>query len=69
MRVMGFWQVELDEESQVLTTLNTSFGPFGINGAPEVWQHKLQEHIERLKGVEVIADDFVIVGYGNTPTA
>ena len=41
----GFWQVELDEESSMLTTFNTPFGryrwkrmPFGINSAPEVWQ-------------------------------
>ena len=42
--------------------------PFGIKSAPEVWQRKMREHIEGLKGVEVIADDFVIVGYGDTPT-
>ena len=70
----GFWQVELDEESSMLTTFNTPFGryrwkriPFGINSAPEVWQRRMREHIEGLKGVEVIADDFVIVGYGNIP--
>ena len=60
----GFWQVELDEESSMLTTFNTPFGryrwkrmPFGINSAPEVWQRRMREHIEGLKGVEVIADD------------
>ena len=70
----GFWQVELDDESSSLTTFNTPFGryrrkrmPFGINSAPEVWQRKMREHVEGLKGVEVIADDFVIVGFGNTP--
>ena len=70
----GFWQVELDDESSSLTTFNTPFGryrwkrmPFGINSAPEVWQRKMREHIEGLKGVEVIADDFVIVGFGNRP--
>ena len=42
--------------------------PFGIKSAPEIWQRKMREHIEGLKGVEVIADDFVIVGFGNTPT-
>ena len=41
--------------------------PFGINRAPEVWQRKMREHIAGLKEVEVIADDFVIVGFGNTP--
>ena len=70
----GFWQVELDQASRLLTTFNTPFGrycwkrmPFGINSAPEVWQRKMQEHIEGLYGVEVIADDFVVVGFGNTP--
>lgn len=70
----GFQQVELDEESSMLTTFNTPFRryrwkrmPFGINSAPEVWQRRMREHIEGLKGVEVIADDFVIVGYSNTP--
>ena len=70
----GFWQVELDDESSSLTTFNTPFGryrwkrmPFGINSAPEVWQRRMREHIEGLAGVEVIADDFVIVGFGNTP--
>ena len=63
----GFWQVELDDESSSLTTFNTPFGryrwkrmPFGINSAPEIWQRKMREHVEGLKGVEVIADDFVI---------
>ena len=41
--------------------------PFGINSAPEVWQRKMRGHIEGLKGVEVIADDFAIVGFGNKP--
>ena len=41
--------------------------PFGINSAPEVWQQKMQEHVEGLHGVEVIADDFVLVGFGSTP--
>lgn len=69
----GFWQVKLDEESSFLTTFNTPFGrfrwmrmPFGINSAPEVWQRKMHEFAENLKGVEVIADDFLVSGYGNT---
>jgi hypothetical protein len=27
----------------------------------------MQEHVEGLHGVEVIADDFVVVGFGSTP--
>ena len=37
--------------------------PFGICSAPEVWQLTLHEFGE--EGVEVIADDFLIAGFGN----
>ena len=36
--------------------------PFGIRSAPEVFQRK----IEGSRGLEVIADDFVVVGYGES---
>ena len=69
----GFWQVKLDEASSYLTTFNTPFGryrwkrmPFGINSAPEVWQQRMNEIAEGLKGVEVIADDFLVCGFGDT---
>ena len=69
----GFWQVELDEASSYLTTFNTPFGryrwkrmPFGVNSAPEVWQRRMHEFVEGLNGVEVIADDFLVCGYGPT---
>ena len=69
----GFWHVKLDEESSYLTTFNTPFGryrwkrmPFGISSAPEVFQRKMNELVSDLKGIEVIADDFVVVGYGET---
>ena len=69
----GFWHVKLDEESSYLTTFNTPFGryrwkrmPFGISSAPEVFQRKMNELFSDLKGIEVIADDFVVVGYGET---
>ena len=67
----GFWHVTLDEESSFLTTFNTPFGryrwkrmPFGIKSAPEVFQRKMHEVIEELVQVEVVADDFVVVGRG-----
>ena len=70
----GFWQVELDQASSRFTTFNTPFGrycwkrmPFGISSAPEVWQRKMHEHVKGLHGVEVIADDFVVVGFRSTP--
>ena len=40
--------------------------PFGICSAPEVFQRRMTEMVEGLKGVEVIADDFLIIGYGDT---
>ena len=69
----GFWQKKLDRESSYKTTFNTPFGryrwlrmPFGISSAPEVWQRTMHEFVEGLQGVEVIADDFVIAGFGDT---
>lgn len=40
--------------------------PFGIKSAPEIFQRKMHELIEGLNGVEVIADDFLVVGYGDS---
>ena len=69
----GFWQKRLDLESSYKTTFNTPFRhyrwlrmPFGISSAPEVWQRTMHEFIEGLHGVEVMADDFIIAGFGDT---
>ena len=69
----GFWQISLDDRSSMLTCFNTPFGryrwmrmPFGINSAPEVWQRTMNQLVEGLKGTEVIHDDFLIVGCGDT---
>ena len=69
----GFWQIELDHESSLLTTFNTPFGryrwkrmPFGVNSAPEIWQRRMHEFVEDLRGVEVIADDFLVCGHGES---
>ena len=69
----GFWHVLLDEPSSFLTTFHTPFGryrwkrmPFGICSAPEVFQRQMHQVIEGLHGVEVVADDFVVVGFGDT---
>ena len=58
----GFWHVELDDESSLLTTFNTPFGryrfkrlPFGLSSLPEVFQRRMHEVIEGLHGCEVIA--------------
>ena len=39
--------------------------PFGICSAPEIFQQRMHQLIEGLQGVEVIADDFVVVGRGS----
>ena len=69
----GFWHITLDNASSYLTTFNTPFGrfrwrrmPFGIRSAPEVFQRRMHELIEGMPQVEVIADDFVVVGKGDT---
>ena len=52
----GFWQVQLDKPSSLLTTFNTPFGryrwlrlPFGIKTAPEEYQRRIHESIQGLK--------------------
>ena len=40
--------------------------PFGISSAPEVFQRRMHELIEGLSGIEVVADDFVVAGFGDT---
>ena len=69
----GFRQVDLHEESSQLTVFQTPWGrcrfhrmPFGINPAPEIFQMKLDQNSEGLKGVFKIADDILITGQGET---
>ena len=69
----GFWQVKLNEKSSYLTIMNTPFGryrwlrmPFGINSTAEVWQQRMHELVQGLTGEEVIADDFLVCGFGDT---
>lgn len=69
----GFWQCELDEETSKLLTFGTPFGRYrylrmsmGTSPSQEIMQRKMREAIEGLRGVEVIVDDFVIFGEGET---
>lgn len=69
----GFYQVRLDEASSKMTTFWTPFGryrylrmPFGISLAPEVFECRRQELLAELEGVEVIRDDILALGYGDT---
>ena len=40
--------------------------PFGICSVPEIFQRCMHELIEGFVGVEVIADDYVVVGRGQS---
>ena len=52
----------------VLAAVTALFGhmPFEICSAPEIWERTMHEFVEDLEGVEVIADDFLIAGFGTT---
>ena len=69
----GFYQITLDERSSKLTTFWTPFGryrylrmPFGVNAAPEEFECKLHEQLGDLDGVEVLRDDILVTGTGDT---
>ena len=65
----GLWHVELDEESSMLTTMQTCYGryrwlrlPFGLAVSSEIFQKKLLENLHGLTGVVCLADDILIHG-------
>ena len=69
----GFWQVQLDTKSSMLTTFETPWGkyrwlrmPMGIAPAPEEFQRRLNNTIRNLDGVLAVADDILIYGVGDT---
>lgn len=69
----GFWHVQLDPESSLLTTFGTPWGrfrwtrlPFGISPAPEEFQRRLECALEGLAGVKPIFDDILVFGVGET---
>ena len=69
----GFYQISLDEPSSKLTMFWTPFGhyrylrmPFGVSLAPEEFEGTLQEKLADLEGVEVIRDDIIVMGFGET---
>ena len=62
-----FWQVELAQESSLLTTFITLFGrfcfnwmPFGITSAPEHFQRRMGDILSGLDGVVCLVDDILI---------
>ncbi|XP_033750517.1 uncharacterized protein K02A2.6-like [Pecten maximus] len=69
----GFWHVELDHETSLLTTFATPWGryrwnrmPFGISPAPEEFQRRLDQALEGLDGVKAIHDDIIVYGCGGS---
>lgn len=65
----GYWSIQLDSESQILTTFNSPFGrycfmrlPFGISTAQDSFQASMDMNLEGLKGVASITDDIVVYG-------
>ena len=56
-----------------MTTYWSPFGrygylrmPFGISPAPEEFERNLQQKLTESEGVEVIRDDIIVVGFGET---
>ena len=65
----GFHQIELDPESRDITAFATHDGifrykrlSFGVNAAPEKYQHIITQSMAGLQGVANIADDLIIHG-------
>ena len=65
--------MRLDKQSSLLTTMITPFGrfrwarlSFGLSVSSEIFQKRLTEALDGLKGVICVADDIVIVGRGDT---
>jgi len=67
----GFLDIELNNESSILTTFQTPWGhycwktmPFGILPAPEYLKQNLDQNLEDLPGVFRIFDDLLRTGKG-----
>ena len=65
----GYWSIHLDEDSQLLTTFRTPFGrycwkrlPFGLCVSQDLFQAKMDQILEGLRGVVSIADDIAVFG-------
>ena len=62
-------QIELDEESKKLVTVNTSKGlyhynrlPFGVSSAPAIFQRTMENILRGIPSVSVYIDDILITG-------
>ena len=66
----GFWQLELEKESQTLTTMAPMFGhyclqkiPFGLSYSSDLFNAKLQELYQGVDNCVYIADDMWVYGF------
>ena len=65
----GFYQIQLDEHSQELTTFITPYGhfcfkrlPFGISSGPEVFHREMTHILSGIPGVICDIDDVLVSG-------
>ena len=65
----GYWVVELDSESSLLTTFNTPWGkykwlrlPFGLKVSSDVFQERLNSVLQGVKGITGCVDDVLTKG-------
>ncbi len=65
----GYWQMPLDDESQLKATFITPFGrfcptrgPFGLSSMQEIFNKRLDKIILGLPGVVKSTDDFLVTG-------
>ncbi|XP_033121550.1 uncharacterized protein K02A2.6-like [Anneissia japonica] len=65
----GFLQIKLDYESSLVTTFNTPIGryhwlrlPFGIKGAPEIFQKIMDNMLSGIEGARAVMDDILVAG-------
>ncbi|XP_057294539.1 uncharacterized protein K02A2.6-like [Hydractinia symbiolongicarpus] len=65
----GYWQVKLEEESQLKATFITPFGrycptraPFGLTSMPETFNERIDDMIVGKSGIVKSMDDFLVFG-------
>ena len=66
----SFFNHKLDEESSKLTTFGTLFGryrylkmPMGASLSSDVYQYKVDGHLEHIENCVAIADDIIAFGF------
>ena len=66
----SFYNHKLDEESSKLTTFGTPFGryrylrmPMGASLSSDVYQYKVDTHLENIQNCMAIADDIIMFGF------